>query len=224
MPDLNSLPPSRSPPSASPSLQARSTLSQPLPTTDSHLYLHQRNTPSPRSSSISLAAAATVNAADMSRRNSLSGNTRGSPRIGRGERRRSNVAVTLSLNESTMPVPGELSYNDHRINSFTTGSPSSIGGSSVIATGDPHHHHRAPSLGEIHQELEQEQEAQVVSDSQFHLAHIPTNSVAEPTAPDDTDSATAVGADTAISAGPQWSSAVINSYYLCGPGVCRSRR
>lgn len=32
----------------------------------------------------------------------------------------------------------------------------------MIATGDPHHQ-RAPSLGELHQELEQEQEAQVVS-------------------------------------------------------------
>lgn len=32
----------------------------------------------------------------------------------------------------------------------------------LSSTGDPHHH-RAPSLGEMHQELEQEQEAQVVS-------------------------------------------------------------
>lgn len=30
-----------------------------------------------------------------------------------------------------------------------------------MSTGDPHHF-RAPSLGEIHQEIEQEQEAQVV--------------------------------------------------------------
>ncbi|OJJ80545.1 uncharacterized protein ASPGLDRAFT_38910 [Aspergillus glaucus CBS 516.65] len=38
----------------------------------------------------------------------------------------------------------------------------SNGGSPVLATtGDPHHHHRTPSLGELHQELEQEQEAQV---------------------------------------------------------------
>lgn len=104
-----------------------------------------------------------MNAADISRRNSSASNTRGSPRIGRGERRRSNVAMSLSLDNPTVPVPGELSSNDIRANLFTTGSPSSIGGSSVIATGDPHHQHRAPSLGEIHQELEQEQEAQVVS-------------------------------------------------------------
>lgn len=40
----------------------------------------------------------------------------------------------------------------------------SNGDSPILATtGDPHHHHRTPSLGELHQELEQEQEAQVVS-------------------------------------------------------------
>ena len=164
MPDLNSLPPSRSPASASPSTQLRATFSpSSLPTADPHPYLQRRDTPSPRSSSISLAAAATMNAADMSRRNSATSNTRGSPRIGRGERRRSTVAMNLSLNDPTLPSPGELSHNDHRTNHFTTGSPANIGGSSVIATGDPHHHQRTASLGEIHQELEQEQEAQVVS-------------------------------------------------------------
>lgn len=166
MPDLNSLPPSRAPASSSASLQPRPAFSPgPLPTTESHSYLQRRDTPSPRSSSISLAAAATMNAADMSRRNSSTSNTRGSPRIGRGERRRSNVAMSLSLSDPALPGPSELSTSDHRTNYFTTGSPSSIGGSSVIATGDPHHHQRTPSLGEIHQELEQEQEAQVVSDS-----------------------------------------------------------
>lgn len=162
MPDLNSLPPSRSPASASPSIQPRPTFSPPsLPITEPHPYLHRRDTPSPRSSSISLAAAATMNAADISRRNSSTSNTRGSPRIGRTERRRSNVAMSLSLNDPTLPSPGELSSSDHRTGLFAMGNPSSIGGSSVIATGDPHHQHRTPSLGEIHQELEQEQEAQV---------------------------------------------------------------
>lgn len=42
-----------------------------------------------------------------------------------------------------------------------TASPTSHGSSPVFATADPHHQ-RAPSLGELHQELEQEQEAQVV--------------------------------------------------------------
>lgn len=82
------------------------------------------------------------------------------------------MAMSLSLNDPTLPAPGELSNSDHRTNFFTTGSPSSIGGSSVIATGDPHHHQRNPSLGEIHQELEQEQEAQVVSDDRRDLVEV----------------------------------------------------
>lgn len=36
-----------------------------------------------------------------------------------------------------------------------------LAGRPTVATGDPHHHSRAPSLGDIHNELEQEQEAQV---------------------------------------------------------------
>lgn len=58
-----------------------------------------------------------------------------------------------------------MEHHEHRSPSFSnyfrTASPSSLGGSPIIATGDPHHQ-RAPSLGELHQELEQEQEAQVV--------------------------------------------------------------
>lgn len=72
--------------------------------------------------------------------------------------------MNLNLNDPSLPGPGELSSSDHRSsvgNAFRTASPTSIGGSPAIATGDPHHQ-RAPSLGEIHQELEQEQEAQVV--------------------------------------------------------------
>lgn len=59
-------------------------------------------------------------------------------------RRRSGL--NLNLNESASDMPGR---------------PASIGGSPIIGTGDPHHQ-RTPSLGELHQELEQEQEAQVV--------------------------------------------------------------
>jgi hypothetical protein len=40
-------------------------------------------------------------------------------------------------------------------------SPSTLAGRPTVATGDPNHHSRAPSLGDIHNELEQEQEAQV---------------------------------------------------------------
>ncbi|KAL9116393.1 MAG: hypothetical protein Q9187_007081, partial [Circinaria calcarea] len=123
--------------------------------------------PSPRSSSVSLAAAATINAGihnQESRRSSISSNrNRGSPQISRAERRRSNVVTNLNLNDPTLPSPGELQSSDPRSSighAFRTTSPQTLGGSSTIATGDPHHQ-RAPSLGELHQELEQEQEAQV---------------------------------------------------------------
>ncbi len=154
-PDLNSLPPSRSL-SSSP-MQTRSVYQSPTATMD------RRETPSPRSSSVSLAAAASMNAADINRRNSGAG--RGSPRLGRASsRRRSAVAMSLNLNDPTLPAPGEFSSSDHRTSlgyNHMAASPTSLGGRDTIATGDPHHHTRNPSLGEIHQELEQEQEAQV---------------------------------------------------------------
>ena len=158
-PDLNSLPPSRS--TSSSPLQTRPTYSTAPPMDP---YLNRHETPSPRSSSVSLAAAATLNAADINRRNSAAGNSRGSPRSGRAtSRRTSAVAMNLNLNDPSLPSPGELSGGDHRssLGHFAAASPPGIGGHSSIATGDPHHHTRNPSLGEIHQELEQEQEAQV---------------------------------------------------------------
>lgn len=77
------------------------------------------------------------------RRNSSS---RASPRLDRqsSDRRRSQVAMNLTLNDPTLPSPGELSSFDRH--SSIPNSP---------------HHHRQPSLGDIHNELEQEQEAQV---------------------------------------------------------------
>ncbi|KAA6408662.1 MAG: hypothetical protein FRX48_07744 [Lasallia pustulata] len=154
-PDLNSLPPSRSPSDAA---------TQPRNFGNPELLRRETPSPSPRSSSVSLAAAATINAGIQnqdSRRSSTS--NRGSPIVGRNERRRSNVMMSLNFNDPSLPGPGELQGNDHRSSighSYRTASPHSIGGSPTIATGDPHHQ-RTPSLGEIHQELEQEQEAQV---------------------------------------------------------------
>ena len=162
-PDLNSLPPSRS--SSGSPLQSR--VLHPNPES----LRHQTPSPSPRSSSVSLAAAATINAGIQnqdSRRSSVSSNrNRGSTQAQavRNERRRSIVMMNLNLNDPSLPGPGELQGSDHRSSighSFSTSTPQSIGGSPIIGTGDPHHQ-RAPSLGEIHQELEQEQEAQVVS-------------------------------------------------------------
>ena len=171
-PDLNTLPPSRS--TSSSPMQPRSMQTANMPP-------NRNETPSPRSSSISLAAAAVTNAANESRRSSLS--NRGSPRLGRmpSDRRRS-VAMNLNLNDPTIPSPGELSSSDSRagFSQYTLASPPTIGGRSAIATGDPHHQ-RQPSLGEIHNELEQEQEAQVnrmlqmIREQQLQLDALRTN-------------------------------------------------
>ncbi|KAI9789187.1 MAG: hypothetical protein M1816_006321 [Peltula sp. TS41687] len=147
MPDLNTLPPSRST-SGSPS-QPRA---------------HQNPTETPsRSSSVSLAAAAVTNAGlhsqHDSRRSSISLRAAGggvSPRA-----QRSSVAMSLHLNDPSVPGPGELQQSsDHRSMPppLHTASPQTI--SPLLATADPHHQ-RTPSLGELHQQLEQEQEAQV---------------------------------------------------------------
>lgn len=160
-PDLNSLPPSRSP-SGSPL--------QPRVHTPSAESLHRRPaSPSPRSSSLSLAASASINAGfqnEDSRRSSSRASQRNLPpvQVGRGsERHRSTVAMNLSLNDPSLPGPGELvsreqgrSLGGHH---HPAVSPHSLAGSPTLMA----HHQRAPSLGELHQELEQEQEAQVVN-------------------------------------------------------------
>jgi len=130
--------------------------------TDSAVDLRgQTPSPSPRSASTSLQAAAAVNAGlqhEDSRHSSNSSvsRSRHSPHTGR---RRSTVMMNLQLNDPSVPAPGEM-ITEHQVSSYRTSSPQSLAGSPIIATGDPHHI-RAPSLGEIHQELEQEQEAQV---------------------------------------------------------------
>lgn len=150
-PDLNSLPPSKSPSPTALHLRPIGTA----------MSSSQRDSiSSQRPSTHSLAAAATMNAADRS-----PSNGRGSPRLDRraSDRRRSQVMMSLSINDPAIPAPGELSSSDRRSsmgNAFSAASPSSIGGRQTLATGDPHHHRR-PSLGDIHNELEQEQEAQV---------------------------------------------------------------
>lgn len=106
---------------------------------------------------------------DLSHRSSLSGGHRSSPQSTRPSisegRRRSHLNLNESPSATAGPAGAGLEHHEHRSPSFSnyfrTASPSSLGGSPIIATGDPHHQ-RAPSLGELHQELEQEQEAQVV--------------------------------------------------------------
>ncbi|BCR88277.1 uncharacterized protein ACHE_40841S [Aspergillus chevalieri] len=75
-------------------------------------------------------------------------------RLSISEHRRSALA---SLNSNM--ADSTVAQSDPRSSSKPRASN---GGSPILATtGDPHHHHRTPSLGELHQELEQEQEAQV---------------------------------------------------------------
>lgn len=79
--------------------------------------------------------------------------------------------MNLQINDPSVPGPGEMvpdaahahghghgHGHSHR-SSFTSPTGPSVGSPLLMA--DPHHN-RAPSLGELHQELEAEQEAQVV--------------------------------------------------------------
>ncbi|KFA71972.1 hypothetical protein S40288_06222, partial [Stachybotrys chartarum IBT 40288] len=110
-------------------------------------------TGSPRTASTSLQAAATLNASlhhEPSQRSSSSvARNQPSPNAGR---RRSAVLMNLQLNDPGIPAPGEM-QEQHSLGQHA--SPHASPG-----TADPHHH-RAPSLGELHQELEAEQEAHV---------------------------------------------------------------
>jgi len=108
------------------------------------------NPPSPHLSQLSsLHAAAAINAglqrSPSSNQSSLS-----------QARRRSSVAANINLNNPAIPGPGEM-QSPNAGHAF--GSPPSS--RSLMNYADPNHH-RAPSLGQIHQELENEQEAQVV--------------------------------------------------------------
>ncbi|KAI9902687.1 hypothetical protein N3K66_002039 [Trichothecium roseum] len=83
---------------------------------------------------------------------SLATRNRSSPHHGR---RRSTVLMNLQLNDPSIPSPGEMAGEHH---GRLASSPQLFTASPLTA--DPHHH-RAPSLGELHQELEAEQEAHV---------------------------------------------------------------
>ncbi|KAF2667162.1 hypothetical protein BT63DRAFT_427566 [Microthyrium microscopicum] len=106
----------------------------------------------------SLAAAATLNSSlQNDERNPANGSLRGQPTY---ERRRSSIRMSLSLNDPALPAPGEMAMSP-----ATSGrAPSwSLHGQQAGIHGSPSptRHARAPSLGELHQELENEQEAQV---------------------------------------------------------------
>ncbi|KAJ4011681.1 hypothetical protein NW752_008689 [Fusarium irregulare] len=124
------------------------------PDNDSSVPRSESPTRSPRSASISLQAAATMNAGlqhEQPQRSSSSFSQTG--------RRRSTVLMNLQLNDPAVPSPGEMVNEQSTSGSgLPVASPQPISGSPLM--GDPHHH-RAPSLGELHQELEAEQEAHV---------------------------------------------------------------
>lgn len=156
-PDINSLPPSRS---ASASPRQRRTLSslldalaptQPLPVSSAGSSNSTHN----NSNNHHYNSNTTIT--DLPRRHHP---------IAMSERRRSGNLNLNSSNNSYSESGGVdiPSPSDHRSSighGLRNSSPSNLGGSPVIGTGDPHHQ-RTPSLGELHQELEQEQEAQVV--------------------------------------------------------------
>ncbi|KAF2842581.1 hypothetical protein M501DRAFT_993297 [Patellaria atrata CBS 101060] len=135
-PDLNSLPPSRSPSGSNSPLQARTMIP----------ISNQPPSPPSHSPSHSLAATAALNAGihnEESRTSPFS-----SARNRDLRRRRSSVRMNLDLNDPTLPSPGELQ-----------GSPRTR--AHAQPWGISPQHIRTPSLGELHQELESEQEAQV---------------------------------------------------------------
>ncbi|KAH7031096.1 uncharacterized protein B0I36DRAFT_242534 [Microdochium trichocladiopsis] len=127
------------------------------PATVSDVPPADSSSPPPPSATTSLQAAATMNAGlqqELSRRSSNGSisRQRQSPFSGR---RRSTVLMNLQHNDPSLPAPGEIVSEER-----SGRSPQLMSGSPLLVGGDPHHS-RAPSLGELHQELEAEQEAQV---------------------------------------------------------------
>lgn len=94
-------------------------------------------------------------------------------------RRRSSILMNLQLANPGLPAAGEMQNQ----------SGATVGGSAAypppspgLATGSPmsshYPHHRQPSLGEMHQELETEQEAAVVGSDTSHILAISTLTIA----------------------------------------------
>ncbi|KAK4146724.1 uncharacterized protein C8A04DRAFT_9448 [Dichotomopilus funicola] len=118
-----------------------------------------------RHPSISLQAAATLNAGLQRESPGGSPNSPLSPRnqSPHTDRRRSQVLMNLQMADPSMPAPGEMvSDSQGSQNGQNASSPVPIAASPrLAATNRIPYHSRAPSLGELHQELENEQEFQV---------------------------------------------------------------
>ncbi|EME47604.1 hypothetical protein DOTSEDRAFT_69524 [Dothistroma septosporum NZE10] len=147
-PDLNSLPASSS--RTRPNMSA-----SPLPRQSRRISSSGDNTrpspPPPQSPTLSSLQAAAVINSGLHRSPSSD-----SPSI---ERRRSSLMNNLHLNDPSIPSPGELQQTNGS-NGSSSGSSQLRRRSFVLPTADPHRQ-RQPSLGALHQELENEQEAQV---------------------------------------------------------------
>ncbi|KAF3039955.1 hypothetical protein E8E12_009045 [Didymella heteroderae] len=138
-PDLNTLPPS---PLQSP------LASSPQPGGSHSISTSRNASPSAArtmaASPHSLAATAVMNAGIQNEdRRPSSGSMR---RDVERARRRSSIRMNLNLNDPAVPAPGEMQRSPSAAHNRGPYSP---------------HHERAPSLGELHQELEYEQEGQV---------------------------------------------------------------
>lgn len=88
--------------------------------------------------------------------------------------------MNLQLNDPAIPGPGEMVHGSNTRRSSNISSPNALSSSSpfLIATGGDPHHNRSPSLGELHQEMEAEQEASVnrllvqIRDQQAHIRQL----------------------------------------------------
>lgn len=86
--------------------------------------------------------------------------------------------MNLQLNDPSLPAPGEM-VHESRGSMTSPIAPSSL--SPLLLPGGDPHHARAPSLGELHQELEAEQEAQVnrllhqIRQQQAQILHLQQN-------------------------------------------------
>ena len=164
-PDLNSMPTSRPPSVPGSPLQPQRPRRISLNNADSA----RPSPPSPRSPSLSsLQAAAAINAG-LHRSPSNASPGRNSQGL---ERRRSSLMNNLTINDPAVPGPGELQQS----NGSNSSSPRLGRRSLALNTADPNHQ-RQPSLGELHQELENEQEAQV--NRLLHMIRIQQDQIAQ---------------------------------------------
>ncbi|KAK7548642.1 hypothetical protein IWX49DRAFT_41456 [Phyllosticta citricarpa] len=170
-PDLNSLPPSRSPSLSNSTPMSSSSQQQPSsPTATATATASASATGPAHHAPHSIQVAAMLNANEE--RRSSSSSHRNSNSAGR---RPSSVRMQLNLMDPNLPQPSEIQMSPS-LHSHRPSWPTSP------------HHQRAPSLGEIHQELESEQEAQVnrllhmIRRQQAEIAALRSN---EPSAIDD---------------------------------------